>query len=551
MNVEGNPRAKHLRKQQRNAGAHDSLRLGLRIVRSRGVRLTAGVFIYAAAFAALRQLGQLWSTDEFYSIWFPAAGLRFAVLWLFGTRITPLLVIGEVVAWAAFSSFRSTPIEPLPFIASVVCRCVGYGAAIHFSRRAKFRPATQAQNFQFTLAATTAPLAAFVLSVPWHIVAGEQGFGTSARHVAAQGILFFTGDLLGILLIAPLVLVVAQLIADRRIPRFRPWREWVEAVAIMLAAASLVIVIRFAGFGIRMLPLMFGAAIVGVRVGRNVAWAAVLITSVPILVMTAAHALDTDELSLHLQVAAVIAVGMLAAAYSDDQQRMRQELHSRDSALLHVERLRSLRAMSLAVIHELSQPLSTLSIETKYLAKLSRSPTTNADELRSVSELIAKKTDNVANMLRRLRSFGAAPGEHATVIKIEKLVRDVVAIVAPEASAAGVRIEMRLKKDLAVLGQEVELQQALLNLLRNAIASSPASTVRLGAEDCGQKIRIDIINRPAVKSPYRKGMGVGKLIVEAIADMHGGELKEHQNEIGEVIMSLFLPAPTAKKVRAT
>jgi C4-dicarboxylate-specific signal transduction histidine kinase len=238
-------------------------------------------------------------------------------------------------------------------------------------------------------------------------------------------------------------------------------------------------------------------------------------------------------------------IGFIAGSYSDDQKRMREALRVREAERLHSERLKTLRAMSVAIIHELSQPLSTLTLETKYLSRLSQSAKTNRSELREVAELVAQKTESVARMLRRLRTFGEGTSDQSGAIEVEALVRDVVGVIAPEARAGGVRIEMKLQDGLAVQGYKVELQQAVTNLVRNAVSASPNGMVQLAAIDGpDHQVRIDVVNTPTPNSPYRKGMGVGKLIVQAIAEMHGGSLVEEEDENGERRMSLFLPRPS-------
>jgi signal transduction histidine kinase len=511
--------------------------------RSDVVRLALALLAYGLAFMAVHQLAQIWATSRFYSIWFPAAGVRFAALWLMGARLAPFLALTELAGLALLGVVGESRIaEPL-MVGSIISPCLAYGLAVAIAKRFRFRSSTlKPSTLRFGVAAALAPPLGFAASVPWHIVGHEPGFGESLPGLFANGAIFIVGDLLGILLVTPPLLVLFDLIRERRWPEIAPVRQWVGTAALLVLAVAVVLGIDFAGFGIRLLPIILAVGAVGVMYGRVPAWVAVFATSAWVLWLTSDPRAAGTDMGLHLQLAAVVVMGFVAGAYAEDQRRMAEELRTRDSALLHAERLKTLRAMSVAVIHELSQPLSTLSIETKYLAKLSKGSDSDNEELRTVSELIAQKTENLADMLRRLRSFGAAPGQEPTVVEIEKLVRDVVAIIAPEARAAGVRIEMRLKKDLAVLGQDVELQQALTNLLRNAIVASPGGTVRLVAEANAGSVRIDVINTPSPDLAYRKGMGVGKLIVEAIAEMHGGTLYEDQFESGERMTSLFLPA---------
>src|SRR3546814_4140279 len=76
---------------------------------------------------------------------------------------------------------------------------------------------------------------------------------------------------------------------------------------------------------------------------------------------------DAARLELHLGVAAVVIVTWLAGSFADAQKAAGAALERRNRLLFQAERLKTLRAMSVAVIHEISQPLSTLAIEANHL----------------------------------------------------------------------------------------------------------------------------------------------------------------------------------------
>ncbi|GAA3257635.1 hypothetical protein GCM10020258_18020 [Sphingomonas yabuuchiae] len=84
-----------------------------------------------------------------------------------------------------------------------------------------------------------------------------------------------------------------------------------------------------------------------------------------------AGAMDTPErLQRHLALATIVVTGYLAGSFADAQATARAMLERRDRLLFQAERLKTLRAMSVAVIHEVSQPLSTLAIEARHLHQL-------------------------------------------------------------------------------------------------------------------------------------------------------------------------------------
>lgn len=514
-----------------------------------GDRLSPAVLVlvvlgYGVAFALLHQLAALWATSLFYTLWFPAAGLRFAALyWLSPRYVLPLASSEAIALWLA-GVYEFGLGADLLMIGTVVSPPLAYALAIALAQRL-FHPTSlpvRPHIAQFALAVITAPLVAFFAIAVWHRAMGGN-IDEELSSFVGHALVFYLGDLLGIVIIAPPLLWAAQAVGSEKPPKAGLMREWAEAAIILGIAGLLVWSIELAGYGLQLVPMVVAVGVIGFCFGRVITWASVLLLSAVFLWRSALDPSQLTQIPIHMHLTSVALVGYMAASYAEDRRRRLDELRAKDRALLQSERLKTLRAMSVSIIHELSQPLSTLSLETHYLARLSDSPADNADEIKEVSEVIARKTDNLSTMVRRLRSFGTRGNDEIATISIEDLFHAVVDIIAAEARSAGVRLEIKIKKDLFVQGQDVELQQALANLLRNAIAASPAQTVQLLSGDgVDGMVKIDVINTPAPNSPYPRGMGVGKLIVEAVAEMHGGALVEEVKDSGERRMTLLLPA---------
>jgi signal transduction histidine kinase len=245
--------------------------------------------------------------------------------------------------------------------------------------------------------------------------------------------------------------------------------------------------------------------------------------------------------------AGIAAMGYLAGVYSDAGRRLRRDIRNRDRTILQAERLKSLQAMSLATIHELSQPLSTLKIETNYLARIVSDPARKEAEVNEVAQLIARKATNLSHLMARLREFGQPGSGEKELLPLDHLLKQVIDVVAPEARGAAVRLEFRFEDNLVLKGSSIELRQALLNLLRNAIAASPGSTIRVVGARLGRMIEVKVINEFKEGSPTIAGMGMGRPIVEAIAEVHGGHLEERSDKPGLWEAVLILPNASGLK----
>jgi signal transduction histidine kinase len=95
--------------------------------------------------------------------------------------------------------------------------------------------------------------------------------------------------------------------------------------------------------------------------------------------------------------------------------------------------------------------------------------------------------------------------------------------------------------DLVVMAQEVELSQALMNLLRNAIQATGDGLVRVATTVREDRVEILVLNRYSADILPKAGMGVGTLVSRAIVEAHGGALTREISETGEVRAAIILP----------
>jgi signal transduction histidine kinase len=256
---------------------------------------------------------------------------------------------------------------------------------------------------------------------------------------------------------------------------------------------------------------------------------AIVATSVIVLPLTGQVSSEAEEIRLHMLLASIAAVGFLAGSFAEAESRSHAELARRNRMLYHADRLKTLRAMSVAVIHEISQPLSTIAIEAKNLAVQAHHEGVEQSEFQVTADLIARKARDLAQMVRRLRSFGDRAADDPSPIPISQLLADLSIIAAPEAKTANVRLELDGGPHACVIGQDIEIRQALLNLVRNAIAASPSGeTVRISHVVNEGRVRFSVENALPAAATFRPGMGIGLIVARSITEANGGWIREER-----------------------
>jgi len=249
-----------------------------------------------------------------------------------------------------------------------------------------------------------------------------------------------------------------------------------------------------------------------------------------------------------------------------ERQQTEARLQELQAELVHVSRLTAMGEMASALAHELNQPLSAIA---NYLKGLQRLLGTSPDEhptiLRDAMDKAAEQALRAGQIIRRLRDFVARGESERRVEDVKKLVEEASALALVGAKDRGVRVTFKFDPAVGyVLADKVQIQQVLLNLMRNAIeameetdrrelvisvAGLPDNLVEIAVSDTGAGIAPEInaqLFQPFVTTKSQ-GMGVGLSISRTIVEAHGGSIAQHPNPGGGTVFSFTLPAVTAEE----
>ena len=163
-----------------------------------------------------------------------------------------------------------------------------------------------------------------------------------------------------------------------------------------------------------------------------------------------------------------------------ERQRTEARLQELQTELVHISRLTAMGEMASALAHELNQPLSAIANYLKGAKRLLESRTD--DESKMVSGAMDKAAEQslrAGQIIRRLRDFVARGESERRVESINKLIEEASALALVGAKEHGVRVRLQIDPahDL-ILADKVQIQQVLLNLLRNAIEAVTQSERR-------------------------------------------------------------------------
>ncbi|MFZ1991737.1 MAG: PAS domain S-box protein, partial [Alphaproteobacteria bacterium] len=153
-----------------------------------------------------------------------------------------------------------------------------------------------------------------------------------------------------------------------------------------------------------------------------------------------------------------------------ERQKTEARLQELQSELVHISRLTALGEMASTLAHELNQPLSAINNYLKGLLRLSENNTLTPDQLRDGLNKAGDQALRAGHIIRRLRDFVARGETERRVESLPKLIEEASALALVGARDLSVRVRFSLDPIVdQVLVDRVQIQQVLLNLIRNAM----------------------------------------------------------------------------------
>ena len=244
-----------------------------------------------------------------------------------------------------------------------------------------------------------------------------------------------------------------------------------------------------------------------------------------------------------------------------DQMKAEREIRQHRERLVEVARLGTMGEMAAGIAHELNQPLTAISNYAQACQRLIHKDAISKNELDEVMGKVKDQARRASQVISGLRSFVKKRPVTRRPTDIHRLLSEVATLAELDTNANGIPMNLDITGILPhVQADPVQLQQVLLNLIRNAIdamadcpngdagiriaaQASEDENVLISVEDSGPGIPEEIAAR--LFDPFfttkKDGLGIGLSFSKSIVEDHGGDLAFGPGRSGGTIFSVKLP----------
>jgi PAS domain S-box-containing protein len=234
----------------------------------------------------------------------------------------------------------------------------------------------------------------------------------------------------------------------------------------------------------------------------------------------------------------------------EDRKRAEETLRKAQAELAHVTRVTTMGELAASIAHEVNQPLSAIVNNGSACLRWLASEEPNLDEAREATRRVIRDGGRAGEVITRIRALLRKTDAEKARLDINQTIREVVTLTRNEATGKGVALRLELAAGLpAVLGDRVQLQQVILNLIMNGIEAMASVTGRprellissrqhesdkalVAVQDSGVGLDGQDLEKvfDAFYTTKSHGLGMGLAISRSIVEDHGGQLWAVPNE---------------------
>jgi len=252
-----------------------------------------------------------------------------------------------------------------------------------------------------------------------------------------------------------------------------------------------------------------------------------------------------------------------------ERQRAEDALRGAEAELARVTRVTAMGELTASIAHEVTQPLTGIVTNGNACLHWLASAPPNVEKARTTVERIIRDSNRASEVIRDIRTLVKKAEPHQEPIDLNDLIHRTLTLASGEMKRDQVELEAVLAVDLPrVLGDRVQLQQALLNLIINAVEAMSSITgwarvltIRSERREAPETVAITVRDSGVGLDPRKaerlfdaffttkpEGMGLGLSICRTIISAHGGCLSNANNVDHGATFEFTLPAYVENRV---
>jgi PAS domain S-box-containing protein len=254
----------------------------------------------------------------------------------------------------------------------------------------------------------------------------------------------------------------------------------------------------------------------------------------------------------------------------EDRRRAEEELRHSQAELAHVSRVSSLGALTASIAHEVNQPLSGIITNASTCLRMLATDPPQIEGARETARRTIRDGNRMAEVIARLRALFSRKEIATESVNLNEAALEVIALSIVELQKNRIMLSPELADDLPlVIGDRVQIQQVILNLLRNGsdamstVEDRPRQLVIKTERDEGDRVRLTVRDTgvgfdprgadrlfDAFYTTKEGGMGIGLSVSRSIIERHHGRLWATLNDGPGAVFSFSIPRSSEGLARA-
>jgi two-component system sensor kinase FixL len=237
-------------------------------------------------------------------------------------------------------------------------------------------------------------------------------------------------------------------------------------------------------------------------------------------------------------------------------------MQEQQTQISRLDRLSVLGEMMSGVAHEINQPLAAISTYAQAGLRFLDPQNPKPDRLKEVLAKLSEQSHRAGGIVERIRELARQQVSTSELVNANDLLRVVEELAVADARARGARIRLELQEGIPPIScDSIQIQQVVLNLIRNAVDAVDSSeyqhgneivlqtsitdddAIRVAVTDCGTGVSSEASE--SLFQPFstgkHAGLGLGLSISRSIVTAHGGQLDYYNNPQAGATFFLTLP----------